>query len=226
MNSTETSSESSTVGADSMAYFHEVYGVNYAINELVVTEGSDLIGKRLDDVETSYRVRIVASKRSGEEARVGRGTLARDMEVRAGMVLGVVADPSDLHHFVEKYNLKKRRQLRTFAESLAGKVIIDATNNFGAAVINNLAVTNTLNSTGLSYVLENEAAFDITYTFQGIGTFDQSGFSVSSAGDVDGDGVADLIIGARGGDAPGASDARSEERRVGKECRSRWSPYH
>ena len=23
-----------------------------------------------------------------------------------------------------------------------------------------------------------------------------------------------------------AHDARSEERRVGKECRSRWSPYH
>src|SRR3712207_7031091 len=25
---------------------------------------------------------------------------------------------------------------------------------------------------------------------------------------------------------PGPSDLRSEERRVGKECRSRWSPYH
>ena len=25
---------------------------------------------------------------------------------------------------------------------------------------------------------------------------------------------------------PGLYDARSEERRVGKECRSRWSPYH
>src|SRR5258707_11844814 len=24
----------------------------------------------------------------------------------------------------------------------------------------------------------------------------------------------------------GLSDSRSEERRVGKECRSRWSPYH
>ena len=24
----------------------------------------------------------------------------------------------------------------------------------------------------------------------------------------------------------GANGARSEERRVGKECRSRWSPYH
>ena len=25
---------------------------------------------------------------------------------------------------------------------------------------------------------------------------------------------------------PGFHDDRSEERRVGKECRSRWSPYH
>ena len=25
---------------------------------------------------------------------------------------------------------------------------------------------------------------------------------------------------------PGEDDERSEERRVGKECRSRWSPYH
>ena len=25
---------------------------------------------------------------------------------------------------------------------------------------------------------------------------------------------------------PGDSNGRSEERRVGKECRSRWSPYH
>ena len=26
--------------------------------------------------------------------------------------------------------------------------------------------------------------------------------------------------------SPGGSISRSEERRVGKECRSRWSPYH
>src|SRR5256885_8568748 len=28
------------------------------------------------------------------------------------------------------------------------------------------------------------------------------------------------------GSANGGFDVRSEERRVGKECRSRWSPYH
>ena len=27
-------------------------------------------------------------------------------------------------------------------------------------------------------------------------------------------------------DQPGIVSSRSEERRVGKECRSRWSPYH
>src|SRR6478736_4845684 len=31
---------------------------------------------------------------------------------------------------------------------------------------------------------------------------------------------------ARRGRPPKVDDARSEERRVGKECRSRWSPYH
>ena len=32
--------------------------------------------------------------------------------------------------------------------------------------------------------------------------------------------------GAGSGDEDGGGDSRSEERRVGKECRSRWSPYH
>ena len=115
----KTRSESSTVGADPMQYFHDVYGVDYSLSELVVPEGSDLIGKVMDDVETSYRVRVIGRKRTGEEPRVGPGALARDTEFRAGMVLGVVADPHDLVHFVEKYHLKQRRQLRTFSEALA-----------------------------------------------------------------------------------------------------------
>ena len=115
----KTNSESSTVGSDPMAYFNDVYGVNYTINELVVPDYSDLIGKQLDDVESSYRVRVIASKRTGEETRIGPGTLARDTEIQAGMVLGMVADPNDLNQFIDKYLLKKRDELRTFAEALA-----------------------------------------------------------------------------------------------------------
>ena len=35
-----------------------------------------------------------------------------------------------------------------------------------------------------------------------------------------------LNAAARGGRSRAATRGRSEERRVGKECRSRWSPYH
>ncbi len=115
----KTKSESSTVGTDPMAYFHEVYDVDLTINEVVVTDNSDLVGMKLDEVESTYGVRIIASKYSGESVRVGPGTIARDVEFRAGMVLGIVADPHCLNHFVEKYDLKKRRSLRTFNESLS-----------------------------------------------------------------------------------------------------------
>ncbi|WP_456417306.1 SLC13 family permease [Thiolapillus sp.] len=110
---------SSSTASSTMDYLHDTYGIDYALYEVVVPEGSELVGKKLDDVETSYRVRIIASKRSGQETRIGPNTLARDTEFEPGMVLGIVAAPEHLNHFVEKYGLKKRDALRTFAESLA-----------------------------------------------------------------------------------------------------------
>ncbi len=112
-------SESNTTGSDPMRYFQDVYGVNYSLSEIVVPDDSSLVGKQLDDVETQYRVRIIANKRTGSEVNVGPGTLARDTEIVGGMVLGIVADPHDLSQFVEKYGLNKRAELRTFSEALA-----------------------------------------------------------------------------------------------------------
>ena len=43
--------------------------------------------------------------------------------------------------------------------------------------------------------------------------------------DVDGGAVTAAAVVSTNGSGHGAL-ARSEERRVGKECRSRWSPYH
>ena len=114
-----TPSESSTTGSDALGYFHDVYGVDYSLSEIVVPDDSELVGKQLDDVETAYRIRVIAHKRPGGEVNFGPGTLARDTEIVAGMVLGIVADPHDLDHFVEKYGLNKRDRLRTFAEALS-----------------------------------------------------------------------------------------------------------
>ena len=114
-----TKSESNPTGSDAMQYFHDVYGINYELYEVVVPKGSDLIGQHLDDIETAYRVRIIATKLLGQETRVGPGALDRDTGLKEGIVLGVVAEPNDLKHFVDKYQLRQRSELRTFSEALS-----------------------------------------------------------------------------------------------------------
>ena len=113
-----TRQEGSTA-SNTMKYFHDVYGIDYELFELVIPDNSEIIGKHLDDVETAYRVRIIATKLAGQETRIGPGALDRDTGLQAGMVLGLVAEPDDLVHFIEKYQLKKRAELRTFAEALS-----------------------------------------------------------------------------------------------------------
>ncbi len=113
------SAKSNASGEDTMAYFHDVYGVDYNMYEVVVTDNSDLIGMKLDDIEDAYDIRIIATKESGHGTRVGPGALDRDTGLRAGMVLGIVSERTDLKNFVEKYNLRQRKELRTFAEDLS-----------------------------------------------------------------------------------------------------------
>ncbi|MEW8505710.1 MAG: SLC13 family permease [Candidatus Thiodiazotropha sp.] len=115
----KTKSESNTSGTDPMQYFQDVYGLRYRLSEVVITDESGLIGKQLDDIETTYRVRVIATKLSGEANRIGPGALARDVDLEAGMVLGVVADPDSLANFIELFKLKSRPKLRTFANDLA-----------------------------------------------------------------------------------------------------------
>ena len=105
--------------SDPMQYFRDVYNINYSLYEVVVPDSSELIGQKLDDVETKYRIRVIANKMGGRSSQVGPGTLARDTEFHPGMVLGVVAAPGHLNHFVEKYELFKRDSLRTFVDVLS-----------------------------------------------------------------------------------------------------------
>jgi di/tricarboxylate transporter len=114
-----TKTESSTASGDTLSYFHDVYGVDYDLYEVVVPDGSEIIGKHLDDFEDKYQLRVIATKLSGHATRVGPGALDRDTGLSAGMVLGITAEPEYLDHFIQKYNLKKRSQLRTFAEDLS-----------------------------------------------------------------------------------------------------------
>lgn len=113
------SKSTGSTASNTMKYFHDVYGINYELFELVIPEGSDIVGKHLDDVESVNRIRIIASKLLGQETRIGPGALDRDTGLQSGMVLGVVASPANLNNFIDKYGLKKRDELRTFADALS-----------------------------------------------------------------------------------------------------------
>ena len=114
-----TKSESSTVGSNTMSYFQDIYGIDYALFEIEVPANSQLVGLMLDDVEGSSHVRIIATQRKDNETRVGPGALARDLGIEAGMILGILASPHDVDLFVAKYGLQKRAGLKEFGEVLA-----------------------------------------------------------------------------------------------------------
>ncbi|MGV6810167.1 MAG: SLC13 family permease [bacterium] len=110
--------ESSTKGESSMAYFKEVYNIDYDLFELHVPANSSLIGRHLDDVETGCKVRIIATRR-GTEYRIGPGALDRDTTVESNMVLGIVASPDHVAQFAENYNLDYHQEIEVFADHLS-----------------------------------------------------------------------------------------------------------
>jgi len=114
-----TDSGSSASGSATLEYFHNLYGLKPSLVEIVVPDGSPLIGQPLGRIESDYSIRAIGVKRSGEASRVGPGSLAYDTEIEAGMVLGVIATKIHIETLVSKYKLKKRSKLRSFSESLA-----------------------------------------------------------------------------------------------------------
>ena len=104
---------------NTMQYFQDLYGLDYGLFEVVVPANSPLIGKLLDEVETTGRVRIIAALRGTEDLRIGPGSLARDIGIEANTVLGILAAPERLAALVEDNGLQLRGDLKTFAESLA-----------------------------------------------------------------------------------------------------------
>ena len=102
-----------------MKYFQDVYGLDYELFEVVVPDGSPIIGKLLDDIEGSSRIRVIAALRGGDDMRIGPGALARDVGIEAGTILGVLASADHVRNFVQGYGLELRDDLLTFAESLS-----------------------------------------------------------------------------------------------------------
>ena len=126
---TASTSKDTARGVGTMSYFQSVYGIDYALSELVVPKGSSLVGMLLNDIEQAERIRIIAMQR-GDKLNVGAGGVARDTSIEAGNSLGILASPEHVKAFAEKYSLQQRPFLLDFAESLSpaksgvGEVVI------------------------------------------------------------------------------------------------------
>jgi len=104
----------------SMQHFQDVYGLTYSLHEVVIGDKSELIGKHLDDIETKYKIRVIATKRPARPSRIGPGALDRDTALEANMVMAIISESEDLTAFLDKFKyLQKRREIQTFAEDLS-----------------------------------------------------------------------------------------------------------
>ena len=127
--------QAATVGANTMEYFTSTYGFKYDLCEVHVPEDSQLVGKTLDEIEHSHRVRIIAVKLGKEAPRIGPGSVARDTGIAANTVLGILASPKNIDKIVNEFNLTRRTELITFADDLSatkagiGEIVIPPGSN-------------------------------------------------------------------------------------------------
>ena len=76
--------QSGTVGSNTMSYFKDIYGIDYAMFEIMVPDNSPLVGLKFDDVESTSHIRIIATLRKDKNTRIGPGALARDVGIESG----------------------------------------------------------------------------------------------------------------------------------------------
>jgi di/tricarboxylate transporter len=106
-------------GTSAMQYFQDTYNLDFDLYEMEVPPESSLIGKMLDEIEGTEKIRIIAALRGSDDLRIGPGGLARDIGIEANSVLGVIGSAYALRAFADKYHLKLRSDLETFTESLS-----------------------------------------------------------------------------------------------------------
>ncbi len=111
--------EEITRATGTLRYFQELYGLDYDLVEVAVPAGSPLVGKTLDEVERSHRVRVIAVHTGTGEPHIGPGTLARDIGIAAGSVLGVLAAPERVRELVQAGGLALRPALDALADALS-----------------------------------------------------------------------------------------------------------
>lgn len=112
-------SSSTTETSETKDYFLNIYGIDYEFFEVIVPDDSDLVGKKLDDVENEDKIRIIAAQAYSEDSRAVPDSVSRDTNIETGSRLGILASPNNLFAFTEKYHLELLYGLEAFSDALS-----------------------------------------------------------------------------------------------------------
>ena len=105
---------------NTMDYFQNVYGIDYALYEIVVPAESPLVGHVLNDIESDEHIRIIAAiKGNTKDVTIGPNGVARDYTIEAHTILGVLATNEYIIEFAHDYSLDVKDNLKFFSETLS-----------------------------------------------------------------------------------------------------------
>ncbi len=111
--------EDQSESVSAIEHFQEVYKINYDLFEVNVPATSDLVGMKLDDIETISRVRIVAIQDANNNSLVGHDSVDRSTAIEANMTLGLLTSKEDLDSFVEGFKLDLSDKIEKFSDLLS-----------------------------------------------------------------------------------------------------------
>lgn len=105
---------------NTMDYFQNIYGINYAMYEIIVPAESPLVGHILNDIEHDEHVRIIAAIRGNtKDVTIGPNGVARDYTIEAHTILGVLGTEQHVREFAHEYTLDLKDNLKFFSETLS-----------------------------------------------------------------------------------------------------------
>ena len=111
--------EDRSESVSAVEHFQEVYKINYDLYEVGVPADSNLVGMKLDDIETISRVRIVAIQDANNNSLVGHDSVDRSTAIEANMTLGLLTSKEDLDSFVEGFKLSLSDKIEKFSDLLS-----------------------------------------------------------------------------------------------------------
>ncbi len=115
-----TPSSEKTETSETKDYLLNIYGIDYEFFEVVVPKDSELVGKKLDDIENEEKIRIIAAQSYNKNMRAKPpASISRDTNIENGVHLGILASPKNLLAFTEKFKLDLLNNLVAFSDSLS-----------------------------------------------------------------------------------------------------------